>query len=82
MDGDVSHLLKKTYEESLLKILEQKKPADTDEDVNFALSLVPILQSLDDYTKIEARIQIMNYWKTWNGLAAISLQHHSTGKLK
>jgi hypothetical protein len=34
---------KETYEESLLKILEQKKPTDTDEDVNFALSLVPIL---------------------------------------
>ena len=46
---------KEMYEESLLKILEQKKPADTD-DVNFALSLVPILQSLDDYKKIEARI--------------------------
>jgi hypothetical protein len=37
---------KETYEESLLKILEQKNPTDT--DINFALSLVPILQSLDD----------------------------------
>jgi hypothetical protein len=51
---------KETFEESLLKILEQKKPADTDEDINFALSLVPIVKSLDDYKKIEARIQIMN----------------------
>jgi hypothetical protein len=50
---------KETYEESLLKILEKKKHADTDEDVNFALSLVPILQSLDGYKKIEARIEIM-----------------------
>jgi len=60
---------KETYEESLLKILEQKKPADTDDDVNFALSLVPILQSLDDYKKIEARIQIMNLLKNlkWPG---------------
>ena len=60
---------KETYEESLLKILEQKKPADTDEDVNFALSLVPILQSLDDYKKTEARIQIMNLLKNlkWPG---------------
>ena len=55
---------KETYEESLLKILEQTKPADTDEGVNFALSLVPILKSLDDYKKIEARIQIMNLVKT------------------
>ena len=53
---------KETYEESLLKILEQKKPADTDEDINFTLSLVPILQSLD-YKKIEARIQITNVLK-------------------
>ena len=60
---------KETYEESRLKILEQKKHADTDEDVNFALSLVPILQSLDDYKKIEARIQIMNVLKNlkWPG---------------
>ena len=59
---------KEMYEESLLKILEQKKPADTD-DVNFALSLVPILQSLDNYKKIEARIQIMNVLKNfkWPG---------------
>jgi hypothetical protein len=33
---------KETYEESLLKILEQKKHADTDEDLNFVHSLVPI----------------------------------------
>ena len=60
---------KETYEESLLKKLEQKKPADTDEDVNFAPSLVPILQSLDDYKKIEAWIQIMNVLKNlkWPG---------------
>lgn len=64
-----SHTQKETYEESLLKILEQKKHADTDEDVNFALSLVPILQSLDDYKKIEARIQIMKVLKNlkWPG---------------
>jgi hypothetical protein len=49
--------------------LEQKKLADTDEDINFALSLVLILQSLDDYKKIEARIQIMNVLKNlkWCG---------------
>jgi hypothetical protein len=37
--------------------------------VNFALSVVPILQSLDDYKKIEARIQIMNALKNlkWPG---------------
>jgi hypothetical protein len=60
---------KETYEESLLKIMEQKKHADTDEDVNFALSLVPILQSLDGYEKIEARVQIMNLLKNlkWPG---------------
>jgi hypothetical protein len=62
--------------------LEQKKHADTDEDLNFVHSLVPIWQSLDGYKKIEARIQSWIYWKTWNGLVAISLQHHSTGKLK
>jgi hypothetical protein len=52
-----------------LKILEQKKLADTDEDVNFAHSLVPILKSLDDYKKIEARIQTMNLLKNlkWPG---------------
>ena len=52
-----------------MKILEQKKPADADEDVNFALFLVPILQSLDDYKKIEVRIQIMNVLKNlkWPG---------------
>jgi hypothetical protein len=60
---------KETYKESLLKILEQKKPADTGKDVNFALSLVPILQSLDDYKKIEARIHMINVLKNlkWPG---------------
>ena len=82
MDGDVSHLLKKTYEESLLKILEQKKPADTDEDVNFAVSLVPILQSLDDYKKKEARIQIMNVLKNFKWPGGYQPPGHSTGKLK
>jgi hypothetical protein len=70
MDGDVKPpTQKETYEESLLKILEQKIPADTDKDVNFTLSLVPILQSLDDYKKIEVRIQIMKLLKNlkWPG---------------
>jgi hypothetical protein len=31
-----------------------------DEDVNFALSLVPTLKSLHDFQKTEAKIQIMN----------------------
>jgi len=73
---------KETYEESLLKILEQKKPADTDEDVNFAVSLVPILQSLDDYKKIEARIQIMNVLKNFKWPGGYQPPGHSTGKLK
>jgi hypothetical protein len=52
-----------------LKIPEEKKLADTDRDINFTLSLVPILQSLGDYEKIEARIQIMNVEKNlkWLG---------------
>jgi hypothetical protein len=60
---------KGTYEESLLKILEQKEHADTDQDENFALSLVPILKYHDYYNKIEARFHIMNLQKNlkWPG---------------
>lgn len=35
-----------------------------DEDVNFALSLVPTLKSLHDFHKMEAKIQIMNVLKS------------------
>ena len=59
---------KRNYEESLLELLKEKKrerdTTEADEDVNFALSLVPILRSLDDATKIDAKIQILSLLKS------------------
>lgn len=58
---------KNTFEESLIQILQKKAHAEggkeSDEDLNFALSLVPTLRSLDSFQKMEAKIQIMNVLK-------------------
>ncbi|XP_057662534.1 uncharacterized protein LOC130902880 [Diorhabda carinulata] len=47
-------------DEALLKALNEP---NTDEDVNFALSLVPSLQSLTAEEKLDAKISILNVFK-------------------
>jgi hypothetical protein len=50
---------KPTYEESLLKIIEQKD-VDIDEDRSFLLSLVPSFKKLNDDQKFIAKIEFLN----------------------
>lgn len=42
------------------KTIDPPKNIDADEDTYFALSIVPMLKSLDEYSKIEAKIQILS----------------------
>lgn len=58
---------KKTFEESLLELLKSKKKEE-DGDVNFVLSIVPTLKSLNELQKMEAKIEILTLLKSmkWN----------------
>lgn len=57
---------KQSYEESLLNILQEKKGQETDQETNFALSLVPMLKALPMDKKIEAQFQILQIFKMLN----------------
>ena len=60
---------KKSYEESLLEILREKKePAieTNDQDTHFALSLVPMLKALPQHQKLDVQIQILHIFKNIN----------------
>jgi hypothetical protein len=50
---------KPTYEESLLKIIEEKS-RDTDEDKSFLMSLVPSFKKLNDEQKFVTKMEFLN----------------------
>lgn len=53
-------LKKPTYEESLLRILREKKvEEEIDEDKSFLLSLVPSFKKMNDDQKIEAKMEFL-----------------------
>ncbi|KAF6213065.1 hypothetical protein GE061_010779 [Apolygus lucorum] len=52
------------FQNSLLNLLREKKSLDDDEDVLFALSLVPTMKSLDDFTKFDLKLKIMELLKS------------------
>jgi len=52
-----------SYEESLLKILKDKKEEVIDEDKSFLLSLVPAFKKLTDTQKMDAKMEFLSTLK-------------------
>jgi hypothetical protein len=51
---------KPTYEESLLKLIEEKSRDDIDEDKYFLMSLVPSYKKLNEQLKFVAKVEFIN----------------------
>ncbi|PNF26648.1 hypothetical protein B7P43_G06832 [Cryptotermes secundus] len=55
----------------MLEILSEKQQAATDEDVTYAMSLVPFLKCISEDKKLDARIEILQVLR---GFASTSTQ--------
>ncbi|KAG5871296.1 hypothetical protein JTB14_030418 [Gonioctena quinquepunctata] len=60
---DAVYKEKKTYEESLLAILKEKKAEPIDEDQSFLLSSVPSFKVLNDTQKLDAKMEFLSTLK-------------------